>query len=73
MHPMHCPASRQRGLLSRNVSRYQRGVTSIEYALIGALIAVVIVGAVSNLGLSLGNLYDNVATQVGCAVSKNCG
>ncbi len=45
-------------------TRRQRGVTSIEYALIGSLIAVAIVLAVTALGVNLGALYDNVANKV---------
>lgn len=66
------PSSRTR-ISRRCLCRLQRGVTSIEYALLGALIAMVIVGAVSNVGLSVGNFYNYVAEQVGCAVSRNCG
>jgi len=47
----------------------QRGVTSIEYALLGALIAVVIVGTVQSVGLSLFDLYEFVSDKVGDAVS----
>lgn len=45
-------------------SRRQRGVTSIEYALIAALIALAIVVGVSDTGVAIGKLYDYVATQV---------
>lgn len=44
--------------------RAQRGVTSIEYALIGALIAVVIVGTVTTLGLTLEDFYTLVSNEV---------
>lgn len=49
--------------------RRQRGATSIEYALIGALIAVVIVAAVTVVGSDLGNLFVFVAGEVSAAVS----
>lgn len=39
----------------------QDGVTAIEYALLGALIAVVIAGAVGLLGNTLAALFDAVA------------
>ncbi len=39
-----------------------RGVTSIEYALLGALIAVVIFLAVQGVGGAVANLFGNVAT-----------
>ena len=40
------------------------GVTSIEYALIAALIAVVTVGSITNVGLSLKALYVYVANEL---------
>jgi pilus assembly protein Flp/PilA len=42
----------------------ESGVTSIEYALLGTLIAVAIVSSVTLLGLNLGNLYGMVASKV---------
>ncbi|WP_432259420.1 Flp family type IVb pilin [Cupriavidus sp. TMH.W2] len=44
------------------------GVTSIEYALLGALIAIVIVGAVSALGSRVQALYEFVAAEVVAAM-----
>jgi len=38
-----------------------RGVTAIEYGLIAALIAVVIIGAVSTVGTSLSSVFSTVA------------
>lgn len=40
------------------------GVTSIEYALIAALIAIVIVVALSFVGNQVSDTYENIATQV---------
>ncbi len=45
----------------------ESGVTSIEYALLAALIAMVIVGAVGATGISLGALYGMVADKVKAA------
>ncbi|MDC7715133.1 Flp family type IVb pilin [Vogesella sp. LYT5W] len=45
------------------------GVTAIEYALLGGLIAVVIVSAVTGVGASVLTLFLNVADQVGAAVA----
>jgi pilus assembly protein Flp/PilA len=39
----------------------EEGVTAIEYALIAALIAIVIVVAVTSVGASLNALYSHVA------------
>ncbi|UIF86859.1 Flp family type IVb pilin [Cupriavidus sp. UYPR2.512] len=41
--------------------RAERGVTSIEYALIAMLIALVIISSVMVLGQKVGDLYDTVA------------
>ena len=50
------------------VLRRQRGATSIEYALLSGLIAVVILVAVGNTGLALSNIWSNIATQVSAAL-----
>ncbi|HEV8553251.1 MAG TPA: Flp family type IVb pilin [Casimicrobiaceae bacterium] len=47
----------------------ESGVTAIEYALIGALIAVVIAGAVVTVGSSLNTLFTSVAN---CFPSGAC-
>ena len=44
------------------------GATAVEYGLMVALIAVVIIGAVSVLGTNLSTKFDDVATAV-----KNAG
>jgi pilus assembly protein Flp/PilA len=44
--------------------REENGVTSIEYALIAALIAMVIVAAVQGVGVELQGLYNHVADEV---------
>ncbi len=41
-----------------------QGATAIEYGLIAALIAVVIIAAVATLGTSLSTAFDYVATSV---------
>lgn len=53
--------------LIRGIKQFHQeeaGVTAIEYALIAALIAVVIITAVSNVGNNLGALYNMVAGQL---------
>ena len=55
----------------RELLREESGVTAIEYALLASLIAVVIVGAVTTVGLNLGVLYDMLATEVSDAISGN--
>ena len=42
----------------------KRAVTAIEYALIAALIAVVIIGAVTTLGTSISSTFNTVASEL---------
>lgn len=49
-------------------ARDDSGATSIEYALLGALIAVAIVGAVSATGQQVHELYERVSEQVVAAL-----
>ena len=42
----------------------KRAVTAIEYALIAALIAVVIVGAATQLGSKISSTFNNVASEL---------
>ncbi len=44
--------------------RDQNGATAIEYGLIAALIAVVIIGAVTTVGTNLNTTFTNVSTAV---------
>jgi pilus assembly protein Flp/PilA len=41
-----------------------RGVTAIEYALIAALIAVVIIGAVTSLGGGVSSTFNSVSSEL---------
>ena len=43
----------------------ESGATAIEYGLIAALIAVVIIGAVTTLGTNLSSKFSTIATKVG--------
>ena len=47
----------------------ESGVTAIEYALLGSLIAVTIVTAVASVGVNLGALYEMVRDEVVAATS----
>lgn len=47
----------------------ESAVTSIEYALIGALIAVVIAAAVTSVGLEVGAAFEYVAS---CVTNLEC-
>jgi pilus assembly protein Flp/PilA len=48
----------------KRLSSDEKGATAIEYGLIAALIAVVIIGAVSLVGSDLGNTFNNVANKL---------
>lgn len=47
----------------------ESGVTSIEYALLGSLIAMAIIVGVTTLGVNLRDLYDMVSDEVQGAVT----
>jgi pilus assembly protein Flp/PilA len=49
---------------SRRFIEDQSGVTAIEYGLIAALIAVVIIGAVTTLGTSVQSTFNSVANAL---------
>lgn len=42
----------------------KRAVTAIEYALIAALIAVVIIGAVTSLGKNVASTFNDVSSEL---------
>jgi pilus assembly protein Flp/PilA len=50
--------------LVRRFLRAERGVTAIEYALIAALIAVVIIGAVASLGTGVSATFNTVSSEL---------
>ncbi|KLK91808.1 hypothetical protein AA309_18245 [Microvirga vignae] len=49
----------------------ESGATAIEYGLIAALIAVVIIGAVSVVGTQLDISFDKIATKLTAANTAN--
>lgn len=51
-------------LAARRPFKSEEGVTAIEYGLIAALIAVVIIAGVTALGTKLGATFDYVGTKV---------
>ena len=53
---------------SRLARRFERGVTSIEYALLGALIAVAILVSVKSVGDAVVALYGRVAAAVAALI-----
>jgi len=48
----------------RNLRNDERGVTALEYGLIAALVAVVIIGAVTALGSGLSSKFNAVSTNL---------
>lgn len=48
--------------------RDEAAVTSIEYALIAALIAIVIVASVTNVGTAVLALFEMVADEIAAAI-----
>lgn len=55
----------------RNLVASEDAVTAIEYALLAALIAVVILGSVALVGSNTLDLYQKVLTCVEAAVAGN--
>ncbi|HEX3432257.1 MAG TPA: Flp family type IVb pilin [Rhizomicrobium sp.] len=52
------------GHLLQRFAADQSGVTAIEYGLIAALIAVVIIAAVSTVGTNLSTTFSSVASSL---------
>jgi len=50
--------------LFKNFTADQRGATAIEYGLIAALIAVVVIGALTSIGSTLNTNFTSVATAL---------
>jgi pilus assembly protein Flp/PilA len=57
------PLSRSPGAFSvvRAFFRDERGATAIEYGLIAALIALVVIGAMSAVFVGIGNQFNNIS------------
>jgi pilus assembly protein Flp/PilA len=56
----------ENGMLSflKGLRSDKRGVTALEYALIAALVAVVIIGGVSLLGTNISKVFSTVANTI---------
>ena len=54
-----------------DLKRDEKGVTALEYGLIAALIAVVIVGAVSNLGGYMKTTFEHIGYKIDDANKNN--
>jgi pilus assembly protein Flp/PilA len=53
----------------RNFVKDESGASAVEYGLLVALIAVVIIGAVTMLGQSVSGVFTNVAGKISTTVS----
>jgi pilus assembly protein Flp/PilA len=54
-------------MLAKRFFRDVSGATALGYGLSGALIAVVIIGAVTTLGKNLGTAFSKIASSTGAA------
>jgi pilus assembly protein Flp/PilA len=52
------------GWIRAKFGQDERGASLVEYALLLALIAVVCIGALTTLGVNLGNNYDDSRTSI---------
>ena len=57
---------------AKRLSRDEEGATAIEYGLLAALIAVVIIAAVSTLGGTLRDTFTNVNDCISDPAGANC-
>ena len=53
-----------------SVRSEEQGATAVEYGLIAALIAVVIIGAVTAVGTGLFGTFEDIATELGETVPE---
>jgi pilus assembly protein Flp/PilA len=47
-----------------NLAKDESGVTAIEYGMIAALIAVVIIGLITTIGTNLSTAFSTIATSI---------
>lgn len=50
--------------LLKDLAEDESGVTAMEYGLVAALVAVVVVGTVKTLGNNLKNVFSNIASNL---------
>ena len=51
--------------ISRSVTRSERGASAVEYGLLVALIAIIIIVAVTLLGKNLSSIFNKTANSIG--------
>ncbi|MEN3144607.1 Flp family type IVb pilin [Ochrobactrum sp. WV_118_8] len=57
----------------RKFRKNESGATAIEYGLIAALIAVVIIGAVTALGENISTTFQTIADKIGATGTTGTG
>jgi pilus assembly protein Flp/PilA len=62
-----CQENQEMKKLIRKLRRNDSGVTAIEYGLIAALIAVVLITALTTIGTQLSTKFDSVAKAISSA------
>jgi pilus assembly protein Flp/PilA len=67
------PYVRVQTFLTGLLNRDDRGATAVEYGLLVALIALVIIGGVVLLGGNLSKVFNNVANSVGTVAPTSTG
>jgi pilus assembly protein Flp/PilA len=65
MHAWNAPDGRPEMAKFVKMLKNEKGATAIEYGLIAALIAVAAIGAMSSIGNSLNNTFNNVSNHLG--------
>lgn len=56
-----------------NLWRDETGATAIEYALVAALISVVVIAGASALGVNIGAVFDSISTSITAAIGGGGG
>jgi pilus assembly protein Flp/PilA len=65
MAPSHAEWEPKMKKFLNKIRKDESGATAIEYGLIAALIAVVLIGSLGALGNNMGSRFNQIATSVG--------
>lgn len=55
------------------LKRDEKGVTALEYGLIAALIAAVVIGGVTTIGTNLKTTFENIGSRLNTPASNTAG
>ena len=55
----------------RRLKKDDRGATAVEYGLLAALIAVVLIAALTSIGTTLSGTFNTIATRLSSASAGN--